>query len=188
VQAAEARYGQVLNEPLEKQPLAELISTYESLQGDATIPPLDRRIVSARLAQLRRNQELATALRSISQTQTDLQNAPPIRIEPQSSRVLNNGPDARYTAVGLLLASSVFNGQNMPTLFRIVDPATGRTVAYVRPVSALSPLEWAAMLGKTVGVIGESKSDPALKLRIIDVSKVDLLQATEPARQFAPEK
>jgi hypothetical protein len=187
VQALEQRVAQTMTLPLEQQPFDELIAGYEQALRDPTLPPLDRRIAAARINQYKRNAELASALKQLTQTQDAVKNAPPIKIEPMTARrVPNNGPDSNYNAVGQLLASSVYNGTNLPSLFRIVDAGNGRTIAYVKPVQPLTPLEWAAMLGKTVGVVGEAKYDPGLKLRVIDVRKVDLLSASEPGKESVP--
>ena len=40
---------------------------------------------------------------------------------------------ADYTAIGILNASSVYDGQRLPELYRICDPMTGATIAYVEP-------------------------------------------------------
>ena len=85
-------------------------------------------------------------------------------------------PDAEpptYDAVGRLLASSVYDGRTLPRMYRLVDQATGRSLAYVRPES---PVDTTPYLGRLVGIIGETAYDPALKLSVIAVDEIDPLQ------------
>ena len=67
-----------------------------------------------------------------------------------------------YVAVGTLRASSIQRGAG--TLFRLTDPSTGRTVAYVR---AEDP-GYAGKIGQFVGVKGTLTTDAALNMKIIE--------------------
>jgi len=86
-----------------------------------------------------------------------------------------------YTIVGTLQPSTVYDGQRLPRMFRIqsVGDSTPRTIGYLAP----SPeFDLEAKVGQVVGVIGDAKLDPSLKLNIISPMRVDLLKpGSEPA-------
>ncbi len=67
-----------------------------------------------------------------------------------------------YTAVGTLRGSSLQHAGS--TLYRLTDPATGRTVAYVRTPEP----KYADLIGQFVGVKGALSTDSALNMKIID--------------------
>jgi hypothetical protein len=86
--------------------------------------------------------------------------------------VLNIERRAEYTAVGILNASAVYDGQRLPELYRVCDALTGATIAYVEP-NADVPL--ATMVGTLVGIKGGKTVDPALRLTVISPMSVELL-------------
>lgn len=86
--------------------------------------------------------------------------------------ILNIQRRAEYTAIGVLNASAVYDGDRLPELYRICDPTTGATIAYVEP-NADIPM--ATMVGTLVGVKGGKTVDPALRLTVISPMAVELL-------------
>jgi hypothetical protein len=157
------------NKPLQKQPLAKMIAAYQQIQK-TDLPAVDRRIVRARLAALKRNQELAKTLSNIEQVQAqaekDRQEAE--RQQEQASKQL---PRAQYDAVGKLTASSVYDGESLPRMFRVVEPASGYTVGYLEP----KDVNVQQMLGEVVGVVGTKSYDSSMRLRIFNVERIDVL-------------
>ena len=79
---------------------------------------------------------------------------------------------ADFTAIGVLNASAVYDGSRLPELYRLCDPMTGATIAYVEPNPdiAMGP-----MLGTLVGVKGGTQYDPALRVTVISPLSMDLL-------------
>ena len=186
VLAAEQRIRGISTLPLEDQPIDELTRIYEELWNDSNLTKEDRRIVKARLAWLARNASLASALKNIADTKNQVDNAIPIpepdHLDHESDTILLplstlpavvTTPGRAYDVMGQLMASGVYNGVNLPQLFRVVDPGTGRTLAYVKPGAIYRP---ASTLGRYVGVMGTTRYDPALRLDVIDVEKLDLLE------------
>ena len=171
VRELETKLAAAAKQPVEKRPLAELIAGYEQADAGTDLSPTDRRIVSVRLGQLRDNLAIQKAVQSAEATRKS--NSSPITIPPPPAPpkpgVYN---PADYDAVGQLLASTVYDGEASPRLLRIADPANQRTIAYVLPGPKLDAQH---LLGKIVGVKGEAKYDPALRLRVIVVDKIDLL-------------
>jgi hypothetical protein len=84
----------------------------------------------------------------------------------------------------VLNASTVYDGNRLPLLFRVTDPAAGQTVAYVAPKDAN---RLTTMVGLLVGIRGTKRFDEALKLNIIDPGTVDILtQRKDPQAQPVP--
>ncbi len=76
-----------------------------------------------------------------------------------------------FTALGLLQASSVQPGENQ-TLYRITDPATGRSLCYVRT----SDPKFATFIDKFVGVKGELATDAQLSLKTVTATDIQLVE------------
>lgn len=166
VKAAEEKMIAALQLPLERQPIEALRKIYEGLAEDRALSPTDRQVVAARLAQLKRNVELAAAIRQITQVRSQLT---PVYV-PAPGEI---DPQPTYRAVGRLLASGVYDGRTLPRLYRLVDPSVMRTLVYVKPNTAFDPQK---TLGKVVGVLGPSRYDPVSNLRIIDLEQIDVLE------------
>jgi uncharacterized protein YraI len=77
-----------------------------------------------------------------------------------------------YEVVGLLSVSSVFNGNERPLLYRIQDPKTSRTLAYLRPQE---DGDHKSMVGQNIGVMGHLNYDATLQVNIIVDSRIDLM-------------
>ena len=72
----------------------------------------------------------------------------------------------------MLNASTVYDGKGLPLLFRVTDPATGQSVAYIAPKD---PNTLTTMLGLMVGVRGTKRYEQGLKLDVIDPGSIDIL-------------
>lgn len=164
----ELQYLPVFNEPVDEQPIGEMIAAYEAVGGNPNLPRHDQRIVRLRLAALKRNKQIADALAQIKSLRQASE------VEAAETAAAQPVQPANYDAVGKLMASSVYDGQTLPRMYRLVDPASGRTLAYLQPNEVT---ESRRLLGKVVGIEGPMRYDPALKLRVIEVKRIDLLEA-----------
>jgi hypothetical protein len=79
---------------------------------------------------------------------------------------------SEYTVVGILNASLVYDGERLPLLYRIQDPSTGQTVAYVAPGPGF---QLSTMLGNLLGIRGEKSYDEALRVDVVAPKTVDIL-------------
>jgi hypothetical protein len=81
-----------------------------------------------------------------------------------------------YTIVGQLQPSLVYDGRQLPQMYRIVSvgATAPRTLGYLR---ASTQFDLDSMLGQVVGVIGEAQIDRSLQLNIITPVTVDTLRA-----------
>ena len=158
--------------PLHKQPLEQLMQSYKDLSRDKDLSRSDRHLVRTRMLQLVRRQHLAATLQDVSSFLKDLR---------RPSGDTNPGtpvPPPHYAAVGQLVASVVYDGQTLPIMYRVVEPGSFRTLAYVRPGNDGHA---ARCLGKLVGVIGEPRFDGSVKALVVDAVRVDLLEPVEDA-------
>jgi len=72
-------------------------------------------------------------------------------------------PQIGYDAVGQLKISTVYNGNALPSLYRLVD-TNDALIAYVRPESLTSPAQW---IGKLVGIQGDIEQDNTLGVKVV---------------------
>jgi hypothetical protein len=66
----------------------------------------------------------------------------------------------------------VYDGATLPLLYRLQDPTSGQTVAYLVPDDSYT---LSTMLGTLIGVRGEKCFDDALKLDTITPTTIDPL-------------
>jgi hypothetical protein len=88
------------------------------------------------------------------------------------------GPDeAGSTTLGWLRASAIYDGKRLPRLYKLVDPATNRTIAYVRPGPVINAT---SQLGRLVTIEGRTGFDVDLKVRLIDATEARLVRTASP--------
>ncbi|MEM9418649.1 MAG: hypothetical protein AAGA25_06265 [Planctomycetota bacterium] len=212
LRAVEVAMLPYLSLPVEEQPIAKMVQGYADAAQIAQLSDSDMAIVRARLTQLERNRELATALAEadavtaeVNEGQPDAETAatdPLADAETPAEDEAAPAPDAEatasaeeptvaetpkaptppavpavaseYDAVGILTASTVHTGANQPVLLRLLDPTGKRTIAYLEPSEAVDTVQ---MIGRIVGIVGESVYDPTTRLNLIRPTKVDVLSA-----------
>ncbi|MFI5379743.1 MAG: SH3 domain-containing protein [Tepidisphaerales bacterium] len=158
--------------PLGERPYPELIETCKKLIQNEYLPGQNKIQADVRLQILvikNRNREQWLA------TQKDMAEATVKLAKTQQERAAaQDKVDAgitTFTALGLLQASAVQPGDNQ-TLYRITDPATGRSLCYVRT----NDPKFASFIDKFVGVKGELITDAQLSLKTVsatDIQAVD---------------
>jgi hypothetical protein len=144
----ESRFAEASAQPLADQPLDELLTGYQALGNSPGLDEQTRSLIDARIAVIKDRQRIVSS---------------------QAKAVTQS-----YDAVGKLMASTIYTGGNMPLLYRLVDPLNGLTIAYVE---ASGKLGVASDLGKVVGIVGRSRYDAGLKLKIITATQIDVLRA-----------
>lgn len=168
----EDQYTAAAQQDITEQPIDQLLEGYKALLADEQLPPNARRVADYRVnaLQLRKDtldQFLATKKMQaeIAQKQQDLK----AEQEELQQRVEQTAVK-RYTAIGRLVQSSLQIGNQ--TLYRLVDPATSRTIIYVR--SGDKPL--GENLDKFVAIEGQVVSDEAAKLTYVQPTKVESVE------------
>lgn len=79
-----------------------------------------------------------------------------------------------YSAVGIVTASTIYDGKRLPQMLRLVDPSTGRTIVYVQPDDSFN---FAGKIGRLIGIVGEKSYNGGLRLTVIKPRRVDILTA-----------
>ena len=183
----EKQFTDAGQKPILDQPLPELLAGYQKVLEMDDLPPSMQRIAELRIATIKaRNdaREKFLAVRKQNDEMGQKQQALAAERQEIEDRMKQNDLQI-YTALGTLRSSSLQYGQG--TLYRLTDPATGRTVAYVRTNDTA---KFGPFLNQFVGVRGTASSDGQLKtiiqnpteLKPVDQSKVNLSVAA----QFIP--
>lgn len=100
-----------------------------------------------------------------------------IRSDRSVETTLNAYTQGRvYTMVGTLQPSTVYDGQRLPTMYRIVSVGgvAPRTLGYIKEKPEFKLVE---KLGLVVGVVGEATMDRSLQLNVITPVVVDVLRS-----------
>ena len=146
------------------QPIAQLMTGYQDLLKQDALPASMRRIAEIRIATLKLRDEAKqefVATRASQEKALERRKALEAEREEIQDRIKQN-EIVVYAALGTLRTSSIQRG-NL-TLYRLTDPSSGRTVAYLRT----NDPKYATLLGQFVGVKGSVSSDPALNMKMID--------------------
>ncbi|MFZ4575811.1 MAG: hypothetical protein ACOYN0_15560, partial [Phycisphaerales bacterium] len=92
-----------------------------------------------------------------------------------------------YTVVGELQPSTVYDGKQLPLMYRVVSVGTSspKTLGYIKPST-----DWDLdrMLGLVVGVIGDATIDRSLRLNVISPVRVEVLRADSPGAAYRIEE
>jgi hypothetical protein len=170
LQDLEAAYARLLAEPIETAEVNPLRSLYLDLAKRHTESRPISQYAQTRARQLalwaevqQRKHELA-AIRTRARQTT---------IEAEAARLTLETMQG-YVAAGRLEASIIYDGKNLPKLFRIRSVATGRTLGYVEPNQRF---DLAAMLGQRVGVVGERAYNGELRLTVIKPQRIEVLDS-----------
>ncbi len=164
----EATWLKAKGQSIAEAELGALFAAYTALAADPACETGIKARSNARIEQLLVQQEIQAKIFELSNAKARLD------VERGDIDSVIRAVEARadYTAIGVLNASAVFDGTNLPLLYRLQDPSTGQTVAYLRPDEAfLLP----TMLGTLIGVRGESCYDDALQLDTISPATIDHL-------------
>lgn len=163
--------------PLEEQPVDELLKQYTELAKTNQLPESLRRIVDFRIATLTSRSQAKVQVLSVRETQRAMgQKRQALKAEHEELLERIKASDVQvYTAVGTLQTSSLQQGGM--TLYRLTDPANGRTVVYLRSNDERMP----RMIGQFIGVKGEVVTDQQLSLRVITSTD---MQTVDPNKLF----
>jgi uncharacterized protein YgiM (DUF1202 family) len=166
---AEAKFLATRALPISEQPIEELTKQYTSAIKAEALPESMRRVAENRLAILKARAAAKNELANVRAAQEEArkrQMALEAEQQELQKRIAENTVKV-YTAVGTLQASSLQVGPG-PTLYRITDPATGRTVCYIRS----NDPKTVNLLGQFVGVKGQLGEEARLGARVVTPTEV----------------
>jgi uncharacterized protein YgiM (DUF1202 family) len=171
--ALEDKYAEVTKKPLEDQSLTDLITGYQAVDKADGLSDTLKHVADVRLATLKVRADSQAKLLEARRVEKDAaEKQLAMQAEQQELQERLNQTEVKiFAAVGTLQPSSLQTG-NGGTLYRLTDPASGRTVVYIRT----NDPKVANLTGQFVGVKGDSATDTQLSLRVItpnDVESVD---------------
>jgi hypothetical protein len=185
IRELERAFELVRKQPADEGEYEALVGEFEKLQ-DAETRPGSRlhRQIQGRIDWLKMRLEIMQRQREIE----DMKRRADSEGREVTTKLAELERQRQYAIVGRLLPSTVYDGQNLPLMYRL-QSVTGsmvpRTIGYIRPTDEL---ELPSKLNMVVGVIGDMKLDPAASLNIINALRVDILQAADggPVRNPEP--
>jgi hypothetical protein len=181
----EAAFEAVRKEPAEQaeytELTAELQKAIDGLDPASPQTPIVRGRLQQRLEYLKLLTDLRDQKRKLAEAQGGLkQNDELIR-----KRLAELDRVRQYTIVGRLSASTLYNGEQLPLMYRIqtVGGPNPRTLAYIKPDPKMGIN---SKLGQVVGVVGDAVMDSTLRLNVITPLRVDVLEPASPEGGGAP--
>jgi hypothetical protein len=171
----EAAFNAVRAQPVEQAEVSELIAEYQAEIAKLDESPGSRSMrgrLNSRVEFLRVIEGIQASRRALAESEQFIT----IDERKLAERLREVDRTRQYTIVGRLSASTIYDGKRLPLMYRVqtVGGAAPRTLAYIKPDEKLSI---DSKLGTVVGVIGEARMDPTLKLNIITPLRVDALEA-----------
>ncbi len=183
IRELDERYARATELPLEQQPLDELREGYAAQLAAAEADPAMTAAIPAlktRLQTIELRQEVLEDLRQM-QAMRDTMQQREQAIDAEKQELAQRAESAKvskFTAVGQLQASTLQIGSG--SLFRLCDPANGRTLIYLR-AEGETATTLARNIEKFIGVRGETVLDEDLDLKFIKVAEIS---AVDPQQLF----
>lgn len=173
-------YERMLDQPAEEAEWHELLAEHqaalEKIEGD----PFSERLADQLRARVKLIEiRIAFQERILKQWQRRrAQEDPSFDPEAVRMRVAAMQRVEGYNFVGRLLPSSLYDGKLRPLMYRL-RPAdgVGPTIGFVRPTG---DHDWAAMLGKVVGIRGERFREGDSPVEMIRVSSIRAVEMRAP--------
>jgi uncharacterized protein YgiM (DUF1202 family) len=170
---AETDFTAASAQPLESQPLSDLVSRYTALTSNDNLPVTLRRNAESRLRALKSRLDAQNEILAVKKLREE-SNERIARLKAEQDAINQRlaGTSMRlFTAVGNLESSTL--EQNGAPLYRLTDPGTGHTVVYVKSDNSLP-----AKVGTFVGVKGDVLSDQTLGVKVITPKSVEDVDPT----------
>lgn len=164
----DAAWTRVAKEPVESSELTELRARFLAFADDAQTLPGDATAARRRADQIGLRIEVQNSMREVAA----LRNKSKAQIDGVADLELAMMARQPFDAVGRLNASTVYNGDRLPLLYRLQDIGSGQTLAYIVPGPTF---DLSSMLGLVVGVKGPTRYDESLRLNTIKPNRIDVL-------------
>jgi hypothetical protein len=160
----EASFAADSGKPLEDQDPSALSAGYDKLAKGGLLPDSLRKIAEYKAASLKARADDRAEYLVVKKQQDDMKaRVAALRAERDELETRVKQTEIKsYTAVGTLRASSLQQG--VQTLYRLTDPASGRTVIYLRTNDS----KLGTLMNQFIGVKGTVTDDAQLSLKIIE--------------------
>jgi hypothetical protein len=162
--AAESAWQETIEKPIDEQPLPELLARFQALAANEDLPITLRQQAASTARFIQARNETREDLLKLKQSQAEME----ARLRPlqeqnrQLQAQFQQFEQTRYSAIGQLQTSTLGG------MHRLVDPANGRTLVYLR----LGGTVGAPAVGQFVGVRGAIGRDEVLNVQVISPDAV----------------
>ncbi len=165
----EAKFDETSRLPLEQQPIDELLGAYEKVVADKQLPESMLRMAEFRVKGLKVRKDALVQYTETKRLRDEIASKTrPLEAEGQEiDERIKDAAVKQFTATGTLRQSALPYGGR--TLYRLTDPASGRTVVYVNSDDA----NVIKMEGLFIGIRGEVVEDAARKIKFIQPKEVE---------------
>jgi hypothetical protein len=170
-------WKRIAKAPVETAELEQLRERFLALVEAEATPRGERTLANARAEQIALRIEVQKSLLEIAALR-NRKNADSKGVADLELAMRTRQP---YDVVGRINASAVFNGERLPLLYRLQDPGTGQTIAYIVPGPGF---DLSSMLGLLIGVKGPMRYDDSLRLNTVTPASIDVL-GSSPAPHVA---
>jgi uncharacterized protein YgiM (DUF1202 family) len=165
----ETAFLDATNQPLDQQPIDELVGKYSALSSDVNLPSSMKRIVDMRIATLKLRGDAQKQYAEALKMQADAK-ARQVALKAENDELADRVKSQAvsiYTALGTLRISSL--QQSGTTMYRLTDPGSGRTLVYIKS----NDPKYTGMLNQFIGVKGDIVEDTNMNLKVIDPTIAD---------------
>jgi SH3-like domain-containing protein len=168
----ETEFSEMNAKPVKEQTPDELARKYEAIAKADGLSDTLKRVVQIRIATLKARGEEKAQLADVDRIEKEAADKQKALIAEQQELQENLAKTnvVIFAAVGTVQPSSLQLGGG-GTLYRLTDPANGRTVVYVRSNDS----KLGDMIGQFVGVKGDAANDPQLPLRMITPTDIEVV-------------
>lgn len=164
----EAMYSRLLREPKQTAEVDPLQQMYTIYAAKFAKEGVETSHAKSRAAQLEIWAELQQRMVQIQ----DMRSRAKAGVKEADAATITLENSGDYQAVGILISSTIYDGNRLPKLFRLRDQITGRTIGYIAPSE---DFKLAEMIGKVIGIKGERSYDGGLRLNVFTPQKIDIL-------------
>lgn len=168
----DAVWQRVAKEPVETAELEQLRERFLALSEDSSTPRSESIAATRRAEQIAVRIDVQKGLLEIAA----LRQKANASVDGVANLELAMKTRQPWDAVGRLNASSVYNGERLPLLYRLQDQGTGQTIAYILPTPEF---DLPSMLGLLIGVKGPMRYDESLRLNTITPTQIGPLSSRD---------
>ena len=169
----EAAFRTVRLQAVENAEIEPLLAEYRAALAELPAESRRRPQIQQRIEYLKFQQDLQVQKQKLAELQKQVDD----RSKSLTASIADVERTRVYTIIGMLLPSTVYDGKQLPLMYRIqsVGGVSTRTLGYLKPSEKLDIKN---KLGLIVGVVGESSIDPSLQLNVVSPIRVDALKAS----------
>ena len=162
--------------PVLHRNLTPLLADYRKLAAEPNLPPSVKQGTAEWIKEIKNGIKVQELAKAAANTPAISNVIAPYQQKWEKSQNLVNSAitHAPYLAKGILKTSDAIHD------YALVDPVTGRVVAYLKPASKI---DIAKLLGSYIGVKGVVDGKTGVVIRLIDVYTATMLPMPRPANQ-----